>query len=165
MIISANYHKKQPVEGVEYASEGYHLTIEIEPPAEVQDDRDKLRSYVERLFSECRARVEAELAQTTSTTDEKPAPRNRAQTRHRPMRGPSGRSNANSRSNGDGRQNGSLCSPKQANYIRSLGTQAGFTYDDLGYMAEEAFGKRDLRSLTKKEASAMIDDLRNGEDG
>ena len=54
-----------------------------------------------------------------------------------------------------------LASPKQVNFLRSLGAQNGMSYGQITALAEETFGKRDLRELTKKEASSLIDQLRS----
>ena len=152
-----------------YSSDAWSLTIEAEPPAEAQQSRESLKAWVERLFDEVKARVEDQIQQDQPDSREQPS---RRSSPHRPFvtgndRETGRRTRGNGRSgngqHGNGRQNGDLCSPKQANFIKSLGTQAGFTYDDLGYMAQEAFGKRDLSTLTKKEASAMIKNLLEGD--
>ena len=61
MKVSAHYSAKRP-STEEYSSDGWSLTLEAEPPHEIQQDRDKLRRYVQALFQECRERVEEELA-------------------------------------------------------------------------------------------------------
>ena len=52
MKISTSFSKKIPGEE-EYSSLGSHLQIEVEPPLEVQEDKQKLRRYVQALFQEC----------------------------------------------------------------------------------------------------------------
>lgn len=61
MKVCATFHKKVPVQGMSYASQGFQLTMEAEVPQKVGQDASKLRAYVHRLFAECRARVEDEL--------------------------------------------------------------------------------------------------------
>ncbi len=63
MKISTTFHKKVPVPGIEYGSQGVGCEITVEPPLEIREDREKLRRYVQALFRECRERVEHELAQ------------------------------------------------------------------------------------------------------
>ena len=46
MKIATTFHKKVPVPGIDYASQGYHCTIEVEPPPDVQKDREKLRTSI-----------------------------------------------------------------------------------------------------------------------
>lgn len=171
MKVIANYHKKQPVAGVEYASEGYHLTLEVDPPQEVQQDREKLRGYVERLFDECRARVEDQLSQQASPEPANRLPENRASQRE-PRHGVSSRRtrsnfrphNGNGRSRnghgGNGQGDGSSeASPKQLNYLRSLANAEGMGYRGLADMAQSMFGKEVLR-LSKAEASQLIEELK-----
>ena len=149
MKVATTFHKKVPVPGVDYASQGFHLTIEAEPPPEVQQDRERLRSYVSRLFDECRARVEHELEQATGTRSEDPSANGNVR-RHR------GRPS----SNGDnGSRSGNTASPKQINFIRSLANEANLGYGGLRDLAHDRFGK-DVRRLSKREASQLIDELR-----
>lgn len=160
MKISANFHKKIPVPGIEYGSQGYSCEIEIEPPPEVQQDRDKLRTYVERLFAECRSRVEDQLARIPSRSEERSPPPRRPQSRHRPMRGPNGRENGNDRSE---RRNGNFATPKQLNYLRAIAQQQGLGYQGLQDMARNEFGTDDVLHLSKRQASQLIDELRPNE--
>ncbi|MCC6132811.1 MAG: hypothetical protein IT186_23020, partial [Acidobacteria bacterium] len=123
--------------------------------------------YVEALFAECKARVEDQIAaagerepapaRSTSRAAPVPAPR------RAPIRAVRGSVPQNGRTaphsappNEDG-----LASPKQLNYLRSLGSQNGMSYGQVAALAEETFGKRELRELTKKEASSLIDQLRS----
>ena len=155
-VIKTGAPKKVPIPGLEFASQGFSCEIQVEPPPDIREDRAKLKRYVEALFDECGQRVQDQVEQASSSPAS-PTNAQRKRRHHRPMTEQSPRQ----------RGNGSLrgqASPKQVNFIRSLGSQAGFSHDDLAYMAEEAFGKRDLRSLTKKEASALIDNLQSGEE-
>ncbi len=56
--------------------------------------------------------------------------------------------------------NGQSASPKQINFLRSLGQQGGLSYGQLSALAEETYGVKDLRALTKRQASQLIDQLR-----
>ena len=168
MKIACTFTKKSPGPE-EYSSQGFHLTIESEPPAEIAQDREKLRLYVEELFAECRARVDDQVAAARpSPVSEEPrrtvgalsrrAPGRtalRATTRREPAPAPAGNGHA---ANGTTE----LASPKQVNYLRSLASQAGLSYGQVSALAEENFGKKDLRELTKREASILIDELRGG---
>ena len=153
--ICAHYAAKVPG-SQEYSSHGWSLTIEAEPPSDIREDRDKLAEYSRRLFAEVRARVEDEIANLV------PKSRSRART--------NGAAHRNDRSNGfprNGHANGrsgrngssSTASPKQVNFLRSLANAAGIGYRGLDDLARNEFGK-DVRDLTKKEASALIDELR-----
>ena len=99
---------------------------------------------------------ETENVQQASTSNEERSDHSRQQTRHRPMGGTNGHRNGGT----SGRRNGTTASPKQIGFIRSLGTAAGLSYRDLADLAQESFGTPDLQSLSKRQASALIDRLR-----
>ena len=74
MKVAVTFTKKVPTPE-EYSSQGYHLTIETEPPREVAQDREKLRGYVEQMFAECRARVDDQVARgRPARAEARPAP-------------------------------------------------------------------------------------------
>jgi hypothetical protein len=154
-----------------YGSENFSVAIESEPPDEVAHDREKLRGYVEELFIECKARVEDQIVLAGEREPVQPQPVAAENGSRRPpaSRGPARpprhiSPNGNGRSNGNagarGPANGESVSLKQLGFLRSLARDAGYSNDQLGLVAEEATGKRDLRELTKREASALIDQLR-----
>lgn len=162
MKVAVTFTKKSPGPE-EYSSQGYHLTIETEPPAEIAQDREKLRLYVEELFAETKARVEDQVAASrpNPVRDER-RPLVTTTSRQAPGRFAS-RARTAEPTNGNGHAgNGGteLASPKQLNFVRALGQQAGLSYGQVSALAEETFGKKDLRTLTKKEASVLIDELR-----
>lgn len=159
MKLTATYHRKQAIEGVPFSSHGFHLAIEAEPPPEIREDRQKLAEYARRLFAECRSRVEAEL----SGTGDPPAPRARP-SNSSDRGGPRSLRNGRSRRGPvNGHTSGTRASLKQVNYLRALSTEAGLSYDDLADLASDLVGKADVRALTKREASQLIDELRNGD--
>lgn len=151
-----------------YSSEGYHVSLETEPPPEVAGDREKLANYVMALAAEARARVDEALANGRIERQEREPAVERAESRPAPSPSPSRRAPGRVIRNG-APQNGrasprgddGLASPKQVNFLRSLGAQNGMSYGQVSALSEETFGKRDLRELTKKEASSLIDQLRS----
>ena len=177
MKVSVMFQKK--VSGSEpYSSEGYHVALETEPPPEVSSDREKLANYVMALAAEARARVEEALQNGRVEQQERepvePAPA--------AIRTPRGAPNGNghhrppsngralprvavrARTNGNGHANGETASLAQQNYIRSLAADARYSAAQLEYVTEEVIGSRKpLNSLTKKEASAVIETLRGGQ--
>lgn len=157
MKLTAHYAAKVPG-SQEYSSHGWSLTLEAEPPAEIQQDRDRLAEYARRLFAECRARVEDEIAQ-----ERREGPQGRPERSNGNGR-PQSRSHPNGRQNGrhersDASSNGSTASPKQVNFLRSLANETGLGYGGLDDLAHDEFGKV-LRDLTKREASQLIERLR-----
>lgn len=177
MKVSVMFQKK--VSGSEpYSSEGYHVALESEPPAEVSSDREKLANYVMALAAEARARVE-EALQSGRIEQQEREPVEPAPAAIRTPRGaPNGNGHHRPPSNGraaprvaqrvrptsNSHANGEGASIKQVNFIRSLAADAGYSTTQLEYMTEEVTGSRKpLNSLTKKEASALIETLRGGQ--
>lgn len=167
MKVSVMFQKK--VSGSEpYSSEGYHVSLETEPPPDVAGDRAKLAQYVMALAAEAKARVEEALTNGRVERQERETAPPRMEPGPAPSASPSRRAPGRVIRNGTP-QNGraaprgddGLASPKQVNFLRSLGSQNGLSYGQVSALAEETFGKRDLRELTKKEASALIDQLRS----
>jgi hypothetical protein len=166
MKVSVSFSKKVPGTA-EYSSDHFSLSIEAEPPAEVQQDRERLRKYTEELFAECKARVED---QVVAAGEREPASAQpESSSRSAPVAHPpravrrpatNGNSRPNGRAVGNGHQNGEPVSLKQIGYVRSLARDAGYTNDQLAFLCEEATGKADIRALSKREASALIDTLR-----
>jgi hypothetical protein len=169
--INVNYARKAGREN--YGSENFSLAIETEPPPEIAQDREKLRGYVEALFDEVKARVEDQIvaagerepAPERSATDvsdtgsrRAPPPRPPVRSMRRPV--PNGNGHANGTSNGRGAPNGEGVSLKQIGYMRSLARDAHLSNDQLALLCEEATGKSDIRSLTKREASGVIETLK-----
>jgi hypothetical protein len=163
MKVHCVYGRKVGREG--YGSETFSVSIESEPPAEVAQDRERLRKYMEEVFADAKARVEDQVVLagerepsgpgTASPSSRRPPVGATVRPIRRPVpqrplsRGPS--------ANGAKTEGASL---KQVNYPRSLARDAGYSNDQLSLMAEEATGKTDLRQLTKREASELIDSLR-----
>jgi len=167
--VNVNYARKLGLSN--YGSENFSLAIETEPPPEVAQDKDRLRAYVEALFGEVKARVEDQVvaagerepvqqaAPETSVSDSRrapPPPRGNV----RPLRRPSPNGNGHS-GNGRGAPNGDSVSLRQIGYMRSLARDAGYSNDQLSLLCEEATGKSDIRSLTKREASSVIETLKS----
>ena len=155
MKITTTFHKKVPG-AEEYSSLGYHLTIEATPDAGIAQDRDRLAEYTRRLFAECRERVEAEISRSRSTNaserPEAPAPVQTSRGRPARVEARAGRPGAP--------QARSAASPKQINFLRSLGSQAGLDYQELEELSQERFHKA-VRDLSVREASRLIDELRS----
>ena len=150
MKITTTFHKKVPGPE-EFSSLGYHIALEAEPPLEIQQDRELLADYARRLFAECRQRVEDELARE---------PRDRRLERRNGSSRFPGRPSSNGRQNGRrGASKGATASPKQVNYLRALANETGIGYRGLDDLAQDRFTK-DLRDLTMREASKLIDELR-----
>ena len=154
MRISVTYMKKVPIRGIDYGSHGHHLTIEAEPPPEVCEDRERLRKYIAALFAESRDRVDEEMIALDRDAVVEPEARPRLTTSRR-QSPPATRAPQNGR-----REEPTLASPKQLNYLRSLSSDAGYDYRGLADLSHQEFGVHDIRELTKRQASELIDGLR-----
>ena len=171
MRVNVNYARKLGMSN--YGSENFSLAIETDAPPEVAQDKDRLRAYVQALFDEVKARVED---QVVAAGEREPAPERTASEAPdtssrrappprgnvRPMRRPSPNGNGHSNGNSRAAPNGDGVSLKQIGYMRSLARDAGYTNDQLSLLCEEATGKNDIRSLSKREASSVIETLRQG---
>lgn len=166
MRVTVQYGLKVPGDE-DYSSRQHSVAIELEPPPEVAQDKEKLAAYLASITAEVRARVEAEIGVRGTRTAPPPRPLRASATsvsRSVPGRAaPRSMAPAARREPGDDshESNGQSASPKQVNFLRSLGQQKNLSYGQVSALAEETFGKRDLRDLTKKEASALIDQLRS----
>lgn len=165
MRITVQHSLKIPA-GQEYSSRQHSVAMEVDVPDDVvQKGKDAIRDYVFAVAKEVRSYVEDELRKpddqprlVPERSDSRSAPASLAPRRAPPrvVRGVAPQNGRAMPHNEDG-----LASPKQVNYLRSLGSQNGLSYGQVAALAEETFGKRDLRELTKKEASSLIDQLRS----
>ena len=166
MKITASHSIKlpHPDPDIEYGSIGASVTIEGTPPESMS--RQEIADYTRALLAEAQARTNEHLAQQQVHANE-PAPRpvqTPSRRPHRPMQGRNGRSNGNGyggNGHAGSRNGGNQASPKQVNFIRSLARDAGLSSDDLTYLAEDLVGSGDLRSLSKRDASCMIEALQS----
>ena len=131
--LQVTYTKKVP--GPEqYSSQGYHVGIETE----VSDD----------AVQEARRSIEEEIANDRSTQ-----PHQEVHPRF-PSNGNNDRPVV--------RDNGELISPKQMNFLLSLSSrQHGMTVEQLNAYAGQEVGIDNVRELTKKQASALIECLKS----
>ena len=126
MRINVQFQKK--VSGSEpYSSEGYHVSLETEPPPDVAGDREKLANYVMALAAEAKARLEEALANGRVERLEREREPEPSAARSAPSESPSRRApgrmiRSGVPQNGRAAPRGDdgLASPKQVNFLRSL---------------------------------------------
>lgn len=175
MRITVQHALKVPAEE-EFSSRQHSIAMEVDIPEDVvHQGKDAIRNYVAAVTAEVRSYVEEAIGRSgpvarpqadRSGSRSGPVGRAPAQT---PGRGyANGHATRNGHASGNGQSTevaaGSMAaSIKQINFLRGLAKDAGYSPDQLSYLAEETTGKRDLRALTKREASQMIDQLRNGQ--
>ena len=142
--LNASYSKKVPVDGREFSSQSYHASVEVEIPDGLAPE--SLQERIRDTFDLVRRSVEDELREPSRESDPFPAPE-----RNTPAS--SGRS-------GSGRASG-----KQLRYLTDLAVRKGLDPARLDAEVRRLFGAPDLESLTRRQASQLIDRLgsENGE--
>ena len=136
-----SYSKKVPVDGMDYSSQGYSLTLETEIP---ESDPGAIQSRLHATFELVKNQVEHELTNGHGGKQEATAP---AQPRQQPTV-VKGKATAPDRA-----------SNKQIKFMTDLWTQGGGTVADLNARIREQFGVGGLYELSRKQASALLDEL------
>jgi len=177
--------KKRP-NTEQYSSDAFSATLEVElPDAAFLNGNGELRESLNRLFKEVEAQVNHQINGNGKNhgTDEKPSrglrearetpvddggARNRVSGDGQRLEPPQGGSNGGRarapRNGGNGSQDtGDVASNKQINYLIGLATrEAKMTLPELRAYVQRQVRKDDIYSLSKAEASAIIDTLKNG---
>lgn len=152
MRITVQHALKVPAEQ-EYSSRQHSVAMEVDVPEEVvAQGKEALRAYVEKVAAEVRSYVESALAEPVSGR----APLQRTASRSAPPPRPALRASvhANGRANGSRRPEGPVengnghhggsggpdapASIKQVNFLRGLAKDAGYSPDQLSFLAEDA---------------------------
>lgn len=132
-----SYSKKIPVPDSEFSSQGYSLSLETEIP---ESDTAAIQARLSRTFQLVKDQVEHELANGNSNGAVKP-PEAGAQ--------PSRKASAT----------GEKASNKQIKFLTDLATQRGISLSDLNADVRKRFGVAGLYDLTRRDASALLDEL------
>lgn len=139
--LNASYSKKIPVDGEDYSSQSYHASVEVELPDGL--DGDRLSERIHDTFELVRDSVERELhgrpPQRSGTRTPAPA-------------------------GGRGGRAGQGASPKQIQYLMDLAVRQKMTMQELDAEAQRVCGTGDIGSLSRSQASELIDRL-NGNSG
>ena len=142
-----SYSKKVPVDGLDFSSQGYSLTLETEIP---ESDPRQIQARVHETFEMVKATVEQELANGNGTGN--------------------GNGNAQPQSpvNGSGATNGqrstgvdAKASNKQIKYLTDLATQKGISLSDLNADVQRRFGVSGIYDLSRRNASALLDEIKD----
>lgn len=133
-----SYSKKIPVPGSEYSSQGYSLSLETEIP---ETDAAAIQSRLSQTFDLVKSQVETELANGAVKSPGPVDPG--SNTIELPP----------SRSNGK-------ASNAQIKFITDLATRKGLSLSDINAGIRERFGIDGLYDLDKKQASAVLDELK-----
>jgi hypothetical protein len=141
--LNASYSKKIPVGGEDYSSQQYHASVEVELPDGLEGER--LRQRIHDTFELVRDSVEREL--------------------HGGQRGHAGPVSAPKQPEGaKGERRERPASPKQIQYLIDLAVRQKMTMQELDAEAQRVCGAGDIGSLSRSQASGLIDRL-NGNSG
>jgi len=135
-----SYSKKIPVPDSEYSSQGYSLSLETEIP---ETDPGSIQKRLSETFRLVKAQVESELA-------------NGAAAGQKPAGQAVGTPPVNGRAN-------DKASNKQIKFITDLANRQGVSVSDLNGRIRERFSVDGLYDLDKKQASAVVDQLKGVE--
>jgi hypothetical protein len=140
--LTASYSKKVPVQGQDYSSQSYHAAVEVEIPDGLTSEQ--LDERIHETFKMVRDSVEAELGAGSQ-----------------PVRrfDPSAGSNRGKTRQNNGGKSNQAASEKQIGYLRDIATRQGLNSRQLDDEANRMFGTANIGSLTRNEASQMIDAL------
>ncbi|MBT3291101.1 MAG: hypothetical protein HN380_27390 [Victivallales bacterium] len=137
--LTASFGKKLPVEGMDFSSQSYHASVEVEIPEGLAPE--ELDRRIHDTFDLVRGSVEAELTSgprpagfqgaPTGGQDFRPAPQRKAQP----------------------------ASAKQLAYLRDIAVRKGMTVEELDQLAATQFGADSTARLTRDQASRLIDSL------
>ena len=136
-----SYSKKIPVPDSEYSSQGYSLSLETEIP---ETDPEAIQGRLSETFRLVKSQVETELANGNARN---------------PGLGDPGSNTVPlppSRTNGK-------ASNAQIKFITDLATRKGLSLSELNAGIRERFGVDGLYDLDKKQASAVLDELKGVE--
>ena len=139
LIANVSFSKKVPVDGQDYSSQGYSLSLQTEIS---ESDPAAIQSRLHDTFELVKSQVEHELANG----------RGGGETRHFP--GPQSRNG-----NGDS-GNQPKATNKQINYLTSLASSQGIGISELGMRARELYGAQSLYELSRRDASKLVDELK-----
>lgn len=139
LIANVSFSKKIPVEGEQYSSQGYSLTLQTEI---AESNPEAIRERLSETFALVRSQVEVELANGNGK------PKLEVHDRSRDAGATSPNSPAKA-------------SNRQVSYISSLWTKSprGGEISALNAHIRERFGVTGLYDLDKRQASKLVDEL------
>lgn len=138
LIANVSFSKKIPVEGEQFSSQGYSLTLQTEI---AETDPAAIQARLHETFELVKNQVEQELANGNGKPQEEAYDRRRdpgATTPNSPAK----------------------ASNKQVKYVTDLWTQGGGSVADLNARIREQFGCDGLYDLDRKQASQLLDELK-----
>lgn len=153
-MIKLHSHYSKKIPGIlEYSSEQFSASIEIEVADEVGRNPQKLHSSLKWLWGELRQAVEFQIQQGKQILPEKktkalPVPNTVTPEKKTPNKTVNQGNTPNKASN------------KQLKYLIQLAKKQGYDFQALGKLSQEQFSKNSVYNLSISEASSLIDQLK-----
>jgi len=138
LIANVSFSKKIPVEGEQFSSQGYSLTLQTEI---AESDPAAIQTRLHETFELVKTQVETELANGNGKPTQEAYDRSRA---------PGGTS-PNSPVKATNRQ---------INYLTSLASESGISVSELNARVRDLYGAENLYDLSKRDASRLVDELK-----
>ena len=139
--LSTSFSKKVPVPGQEFSSQSYHAAVELELPDALQPG--EVQERMRQTFALVRQAVETELHGQAAPTAAQPAAPPAAPAAAVPVGRPAEQASA-----------------KQLRFIRDLAERQDLSLSQLNAEVHQYFGVADLYALDRKQASALVDELK-----
>lgn len=140
LIANVSFSKKVPVEGQDYSSQGYSLSLQTEI---TESDPVAVKTRLHETFELVKSQVESELAGGDGDTNVHQFPRPQSHRGASEDRGPQPKA-----------------TNKQINYLTSLASSQGISISELGTRARDLYGASSLYDLSRRDASKLVDDLK-----
>jgi len=137
LIANVSFSKKIPVEGEQFSSQGYSLTLQTEI---AESDPAAIQARLHETFDLVKTQVETELANGNGRPKQEPQDR---------RRGPGGTSP----------NSPPKASNRQIKFATDLWTAGGGQISDLNARIHQDYGVQGLYELDKKQASDLLDQL------
>ena len=142
-----SYSKKIPVEGAQYSSQGYSLSLETEIP---ETDATAIQARLHETFELVKSQVEQELANGNGN-DNQQAPTDTGANKT-PFR--------KTNTSDNGKNSNGKATNRQIKFITDLANQQNMAISDLNGKIRDRFGLDGLYDLNKKQASSVLDLLK-----
>jgi hypothetical protein len=149
--LHSHYSKKVPG-SIEFSSEHFSASMEIEVADEIGRNTEKLQSSLSWLWGELKQAIETQIQQSfTSQPKQKSLPYTN------PKTPPSSNQNPQFSKSSNQKSNGGKASNKQVKFLIQLSKRQGYDFQALGGISQEQFGKNSVYELSISEASSLID--------
>jgi hypothetical protein len=135
--LSTSFSKKVPVPGQEFSSQSYHAAVELELSDALKPD--EVQARIHQTFDMVRRAVETEINSKVAPTASQPAAPAAAAGAFKPVE---------------------KASNKQVKFILDLAGRQNIPLSQLNADVNKQFGVADIYALDRKQASALVDSLK-----